>query len=489
MNGQRLVDRLLANVGIIVWSGTMACLFGTGWNINRFPIRERITHFRETLVIGILFFVIFLLLAMIYGAFTISVLRSTQLALNQILSLFITDFVMYCSISLFRGNWNGRYLWLVFPLQCIVAVLFSRITEKLYFCRNNPQKTVIIDDAHKGIRQIIHDHGLDRKFNVVREVTVDEFLRSKDSILSEADVFFTSGMHSHDRNTIIKYCVEKNKEAYVIPLIGDMIMSSASPVHMLHIPVFRIERYHPTLLYFAGKRIFDIFVSASALIILFPVMAVISAAIWLHDKGPVFYRQCRLTRDGKEFYILKFRSMRTDAEKDGIARLSTGTADDRITPVGRVIRKIRADELPQLINILKGDMSVVGPRPERPEIAADYETRMPEFRLRLQVKAGLTGYAQVYGRYNSTPYDKLLMDLNYIAHPGLIRDFGLCLATIRVLLEPESTAGIEEGTTADPGGKDIYGEADVVSDTTEGINKEDKEKDMQKCSQFSSRVE
>ena len=435
MNGQRLVDRLLANVGIIVWSGTMACLFGTGWNINRFPIRERITHFRETLVIGILFFVIFLLLAMIYGAFTISVLRSTQLALNQML---------------------------VFPLQCIVAVLFSRITERLYFCRNNPQKTVIIDDAHKGIRQMIHDRGLDRKYNVVREVTVDEFLQSKDSILSAAEVFFTSGMHSHDRNTIIKYCVEKDKEAYVIPLIGDMIMSSASPVHMLHIPVFRIERYHPTLLYFAGKRIFDIFFSAAALILLSPAMAVISAMIWLHDKGPVFYRQRRLT---------------------------TGTADDRITPVGRVIRKIRADELPQLINILKGDMSIVGPRPERPEIAADYETRMPEFRLRLQVKAGLTGYAQVYGRYNSTPYDKLLMDLNYIAHPGLIRDFGLCLATIRVLLEPESTAGIEEGTTSDTDTELIHEQADVVSDTTEGINKEDKEKDMQKCSQFSSRVE
>ena len=268
-----------------------------------------------------------------------------------------------------------------------------------------------------------------------------------------------------------------------------MIMSSASPVHMLHIPVFRVERYHPTLLYFAGKRIFDIFFSAAALILLSPAMAVISAMIWLHDKGPVFYRQRRLTKDGKEFYILKFRSMRTDAEKDGIARLSTGTADDRITPVGRVIRKIRADELPQLINILKGDMSVVGPRPERPEIAADYETRMPEFRLRLQVKAGLTGYAQVYGRYNSTPYDKLLMDLNYIAHPGLIRDFGLCLATIRVLLEPESTAGIEEGTTADTDTELIHEQADVVSDTTEGINKEDKEKDMQKCSQFSSRVE
>lgn len=184
-----------------------------------------------------------------------------------------------------------------------------------------------------------------------------------------------------------------------------------------------------------------------ALVILSPIFLVTAIAIKATDHGPVFYKQIRLTKDGKEFGILKFRSMRVDAEKDGVARLSSGENDDRITPVGKIIRACRVDELPQLINILKGDLSIVGPRPERPEIAAQYCEEMPEFSLRLQAKAGLTGYAQVYGKYNTTPYDKLTMDLMYIAHPSIVEDFKIMFATVKILFMPESTEGISEGQT------------------------------------------
>ena len=178
---------------------------------------------------------------------------------------------------------------------------------------------------------------------------------------------------------------------------------------------------------------------------------IVFAILIRRDGGPAFYKQCRLTKDGKEFNVLKFRSMRVDAEKDGVARLSTGENDDRITPIGHVIRKCRIDELPQLINILKGDMSIVGPRPERPEIAKQYEEELPEFRLRLQAKCGLTGYAQVYSKYNTTPYDKLQMDLMYIANPSLAQDLSIIFATIKILFLPESTEGIAEGQTTAQG--------------------------------------
>ena len=174
-------------------------------------------------------------------------------------------------------------------------------------------------------------------------------------------------------------------------------------------------------------------------------MLATAIAIKVTDGGPVFYKQVRLTKNGKLFNVLKFRSMRVDAEKDGKARLSTGEKDDRITPVGRVIRKVRIDELPQLLNILSGSMSLVGPRPERPEIAELYEQVLPEFRLRLQAKAGLTGYAQVYGKYNTTPYDKLQMDLMYIATSSVLEDLRIIMATIKILFVPESTDGVEEG--------------------------------------------
>ena len=190
---------------------------------------------------------------------------------------------------------------------------------------------------------------------------------------------------------------------------------------------------------------FDIAVSITALIALSPIMLITAMAVKLTDGGPVFYRQKRLTKNGQEFYVLKFRSMRQDAEKDGVARLSTGDADPRITPIGHVIRKLRIDELPQLFNILGGSMSIVGPRPERPEIAAQYEKELPEFSLRLQAKAGLTGYAQVYGKYNTTPYNKLQMDLMYIANPSFFEDLRIIFATIKILFLPESTEGVEEG--------------------------------------------
>ena len=166
-------------------------------------------------------------------------------------------------------------------------------------------------------------------------------------------------------------------------------------------------------------------------------MLITAVAIKAYDHGPVLYKQIRLTKDGKQFKILKFRSMRVDAEKDGVARLAADH-DDRITPVGRVIRAIRFDELPQIFNILMGDMSIVGPRPERPEIAAQYEQEMPAFSLRLQVKAGLTGTAQVYGRYNTEPRDKLKMDLMYINNMSLVEDLKLIFATVKILFMKES---------------------------------------------------
>ena len=191
------------------------------------------------------------------------------------------------------------------------------------------------------------------------------------------------------------------------------------------------------------KRVVDIILSVIALIPALPLMAVTALLIKIEDGGSIIYKQKRLTQDGREFYVYKFRSMREDAEKDGVARLA-GEHDDRITKVGRVIRAIRFDELPQLLNILKGDMSIVGPRPERPEIAAEYEKEIPEFAYRLKVKAGLTGYAQVYGKYNTTPYDKLKLDLFYIENYSFLLDIKLLFMTVKIFFQKEVSEGVDD---------------------------------------------
>ncbi|MDN0043146.1 sugar transferase [Mediterraneibacter glycyrrhizinilyticus] len=185
--------------------------------------------------------------------------------------------------------------------------------------------------------------------------------------------------------------------------------------------------------YIVMKRIADICMSLAGLALFSPLLVVTAAAVKLYDGGDILYSQIRLTQDGKRFRIYKFRSMRMDSEKDGGVRLAVPD-DERITPIGKVIRNRHIDELPQLFNILKGEMSMVGPRPERPEIMEMYIKEFPEFRQRLQVKAGLTGYAQVHGTYYSTPHEKLRMDMKYIEEASITEDINIILATARRLL-------------------------------------------------------
>ena len=191
------------------------------------------------------------------------------------------------------------------------------------------------------------------------------------------------------------------------------------------------------------KRLIDIVLSSIAIVVLAIPMLIVAVIIKIDSPGPVLFKQKRIGIHKKTFTILKFRSMRTDAEKDGVARLAQKN-DSRITPIGKFIRKCRIDELPQLINILRGDMSFIGPRPERPEIIAQYLEIMPEFAFRMKVKAGLAGYAQVYGKYNTTPYDKLKLDLTYIENYTVWLDIKLMLLTLKILFWPDSTEGVEE---------------------------------------------
>ena len=306
------------------------------------------------------------------------------------------------------------------------------------------KKTVIIYDYLQEEQLIQQINSMSWKFKIVGMVNLEDGIETVLKNIEDAEAVFISGVSSSNRNAILKYCIEHGIQTYLRPKIGDLIVSSSKRIQLNGIPVLYCSRNQTSLWYTAFKRGMDIVISTLGLILASPFMLITALLIKLYDGGPVIYKQCRLTKDGKEFYIMKFRSMKVDAEKDGVARLASQN-DDRITPIGKFIRAVRFDELPQIINILKGDMSIVGPRPERPEIAEQYAQEMPEFNLRLQVKAGLTGYAQVYGKYNSKPYDKLQMDLIYIANQSIVQDIKLMFATIKILFMSESTEGIQEG--------------------------------------------
>ncbi|MBR4026627.1 MAG: sugar transferase [Lachnospiraceae bacterium] len=430
----------------------MTIPFAIGW-LYYYADRTASPYYAKgNYLIVVLFAILYSIYGKVYDALLLSLNRISEMVYSQGLSAFISDGIMYVIIWLLTKHLpNLMPMLFIFALQILLATIWSWIANKWYFYQFPARKTAVIYDNRMGLEQLVREYGLDKKFQVNTVLGAEECIQRQLKDLEDIETVFFCGVRSHDRNVILKYCVANNMDAYVIPRIGDVLMSSATQMHMLHLPILKVERYDPPIEYLFAKRLIDIVICGIALVVLSPIMLIAAIAIHMTDKGPVFYKQCRLTKDGKTFDVLKFRSMRVDAEKDGVARLSTGEKDDRITPVGKFIRKTRIDELPQLINILKGDMTIVGPRPERPEIAKQYEEELPEFALRLQAKAGLTGYAQVYGKYNTTPYDKLQMDLMYIAKPSLLEDLRIMFATVKILFMPESTEGIAEGQTTASG--------------------------------------
>lgn len=437
------VLRIIKVINLIV----MTAIFAYFWTEYYGPSLYTKEFFRRgNWAVAALFAFLYYKFGRTYDVFHISYDRITEMVYSHGLALVLTDFVMLVVTWLLTRHFP--LIWpilVIFGLQMVFAILWCVIARLWYFKRFSAKKSLIIYDMREGMENLISEYGMDRKFNVKETLHIKDAIENLD-ILNQFEVVFLCGIHSHDRNAIIKQCIEKRITAYVIPRIGDVIMSGAKEMHMFHLPVLRVDRYKANPEFAIVKRAFDIVLSGLMLILLSPLMLIVALLI-KKDGGPAFYKQVRLTKDNKEFKVLKFRSMRVDAEKDGVARLSSGDNDDRITPIGKIIRKVRLDELPQLINIFKGDMSFVGPRPERPEIARQYEEELPEFRLRLQAKAGLTGLAQVYGKYNTTPYDKLMMDLMYIAHPGIVEDIRIMFATVKILFLPESTEGVAEGQT------------------------------------------
>ena len=389
-----------------------------------------------------LFMGVYVTYVKIYDAFAVSTSRIGELVYSQILAAGFADAILYVvTYLLTKFVPNPLPLLMVFFMQMILAVVWSLAAHNGYFAVFPPLLSAVIYDRRPELEMLISHYRMEKKFNVVLTEDINACLADL-QMLDGMEAVFLGGIHSHERNIILKYCLEKNIDVYVIPRIGDTIMSGAKRTHMFHLPILHVGWFHQPVEYLIIKRLMDIVISAAALIVTSPVMLVTAAAIHMEDGGSVFYGQKRLTKDGKEFRLLKFRSMRMDAERDGGAVLSGGESDMRVTRVGRVIRRYRIDELPQFLMILKGEMTLVGPRPERPEIAERYGRELPEFALRLKGKAGLTGYAQVYGKYNTQPYDKLQMDLMYLSHPSIVEDMRILFLTVKILFLKESTEGV-----------------------------------------------
>lgn len=382
----------------------------------------------------------------VYHATDVGMVSVTELVISQMLSNLISIGLVYAGVALYVHRlFSIIPLTVVGMLQGVIGIIWSLIANRYYYKRRGRLRTVIIYKHQAQLEQLYETPYFHQKYEICKLIKnpVEDFavLRKE---LEGCEVLFSVGCSAEITNGLAKLCVELNIIGYFMPRLGHIIMTGAEYMSRFTLPIMRVHRAGGHSEYRFFKRAFDIIASLAGIVVASPIMLITAIAIWAEDHGPVLYRQVRLTKNGREFKILKFRSMRVDAERDGVARLA-GQNDNRITNVGRFIRTCRIDELPQMFNILVGDMSIVGPRPERPEIASQYKEDLPEFDMRLQVKAGLTGLAQVYGRYNTEPYNKLQMDLMYISDMSFLKDLQLIMATIKILFIKESTQGIAPG--------------------------------------------
>ncbi len=384
-----------------------------------------------------------------YGGLRIGFLKNSEIIFSQVFATIMANIFTYVQMSLMVTQ-----LFIPFPFvvmtacQAAVIIIWINIANRIFRKLFPARKLLLIhgrrsaDDIRRKFESRKDKYVITNSIGVQQglDFLQKEIIRGYEAGEYGAVVIWDTTVE--ERNLLLKFCYAHSIRFYIMPKISDVIMLGAEELHLFDTPILLTREYSMTMEQRFMKRMLDIVCSLILLLIASPFMLITAIAIKLYDGGPVLYRQVRCTRGGREFQIMKFRSMRTDAEKDGVARLAQKN-DSRITPIGRFIRKVRIDELPQLINILVGDMSFIGPRPERPQIIAQYVEIMPEFAYRMKVKAGLAGYAQVYGKYNTTPYDKLKLDLTYIENYSLWLDIKLMLLTLKILLWPDSTEGVE----------------------------------------------
>ena len=388
------------------------------------------------------YLVLSLVLHRLYGGLKVGIYKYWALVYSHMISIVGVNAFSYVQVVLFdKKMHNPTALLLMTIVDLAVVLVWALVFKKLYGALFPKRRLLLVYGKMPMFHLINRIDTRDDKYEIAENVSIDMGLERIVKQAEDYDGVIIGDIPARARNQLMKLCYARNIRSYTVPKVSDILLRTSVELNIFDSPLY-LSRNDGGLAWDQAvvKRLEDLVIAGAMLLVTSPFFLIIAFLIWNTDKGPVFYTQERLTLDGKVFRIYKFRTMMVKA----------GEKDPRILPVGRFLRATRMDELPQLLNIIKGDMSLVGPRPERPELARVITKNIPEFEYRLKVKAGLTGYAQVHGRYCTTSYDKLKLDLTYIRNYSIWLDLKLILMTPKVLLMKESTDGFEEGLWEDP---------------------------------------
>ena len=431
--GEGLLEILILTVLYYVF-------FRTGYDVSPFPEYARYGKYVLCGIYALLMMVLF------FGmdGYKFGYLKNGDVLVSQILSLVIANFITYWQLCLIANRVIAPVPVLLLTVaDVLVALICTPFYAFVYHRLYVPKEMVMIIGRNEAVELKFKMETRPDKYHIAKLIWADEDLSSIFAQIVNYEAVIINDVPAKVRNDILKFCYRNKIRTYLAPKVTDIVVRGAESINLFDTPLLLVKGTGLTSVQLLIKRIMDLVICLLALILASPFMLLIALAIKLEDGGTVLYKQKRMSLDCKVFEILKFRSMIMDAEKDGQSIPAVGR-DPRITKVGRFIRATRLDELPQLLNIIKGDMSLVGPRPERLEHVTQYTEQVPEFEFRTKVKGGLTGYAQVYGKYNTSPYDKLRLDLMYIENYSLMLDVKLIMLTLRIIFSKDSTEGFEQ---------------------------------------------
>lgn len=387
------------------------------------------------------FVIVGLLLLNVYGSYDVGRRKSKPIIYSLSLAVVCTDVITYFQVMIMRANSNIHQFklrgieLLIFTvvIQICIIIIFTYVGNALFFLIHEPEKCCVITSSQESLDVIAFAIGRFKKQYHIASV-LDYRSTEIEAHIEKADTVFMYDVPSERRIKIMRLCYKYKVNVYFNPYLEDIMEANATHYVLDDVYLFNKNIKTLTMEQRIVKRGLDIVLSLVLGILSSPFWITGALAVKLYDGGPVLFKQERATIHGRRFYVYKLRTM-----KENVENYSAKKDDDRITKPGKILRRTRIDELPQLLNVLKGDMTFVGPRPEMIKNVKTYTEELPDFRYRLRVKAGLTGYAQILGKYNTTPRDKLIMDMMYIEQFSILRDIQLILQTAVVLLKSDST--------------------------------------------------
>ena len=448
MEQQRKYKRLFVFLSSLLIVGVLSGLFAYVWFHSYEEVGAKY-FVRGNYIIVAQYALMIFFFNKIYGGFRIGFYRRFDVAFSQLMAVICANVLTYFQLSLI-GRWkflsNLKPILVMTVVDIVLVLIWVFMTRAVYGKIYPPRRLLLIYGDYNPNNLIRKLKSRKDKYDIEEAISIERDMEQiEEKILQYHNVIMTD-IPAEIRNNILKFCFKHNVRCYCVPKVSDIMIQSAGNIHLFDTSLLVFRNNGLSIEQRFLKRLFDIVLSLILCVVTAPLMLLIAICIKVYDGGPAFFTQDRLTEGGRVFKVIKFRSM--CVKQDNSEYTLTRKNDERVTPVGKILRAIHFDELPQMYNILKGDMSFVGPRPECPKLAEKYMEIVPQFDYRLKVKAGLTGFAQVYGKYNTTPYDKLKLDLAYIVNYSFILDLKLIMLTFKILFHKDNTEGIESWQTS-----------------------------------------